>query len=123
LHTGDVGYLDAEGYVFMRGRLSERLLVADEHWYPRDVEEVLLRHEAVREAAMLGVPGDQGHRPLAFVTLRPAASVEAGELEAFVGTSGARVPPGTTVEVIAEMPMTPTGKISKAELAEQVGRR
>jgi acyl-CoA synthetase (AMP-forming)/AMP-acid ligase II len=107
----------------MRGRLAERLLVAGEHWYPRDVEEVLLRHQAVREAAMLGIPGDAGHRPLAFVTLRPAASVEDGELEAFVGASGARVPPGTTVEVVAEMPMTPTGKISKAELAARIGSR
>jgi acyl-CoA synthetase (AMP-forming)/AMP-acid ligase II len=123
LHTGDVGYVDSEGYVFMRGRLSERLEVAGEHWYPRDVEEVLLRHDAVREAAMLGISAGDGHRPLAFVTLRPAATVQAGELEAFVGASGARVPPGTAVEVIAEMPMTPTGKISKVELAERVGPR
>jgi acyl-CoA synthetase (AMP-forming)/AMP-acid ligase II len=123
LHTGDVGFVDSEGYVFMRGRLSERLLVAGEHWYPRDVEEVLLRHAAVREAALIGVPGEDGHRPLAFVTLRAADDVEAGELEAFVGASGARVPPGTKVEIIAEMPMTPTGKISKAELIQRVASR
>ena len=54
LHTGDVGFIDAEGYVFMRGRLSERLTVAGEHWYPRDVEEILMRHDAVRDAALIG---------------------------------------------------------------------
>ena len=52
LHTGDVGVVDAEGYVFMRGRLSERLRVDGADWYPRDVEEVLLRHGAVRDAAL-----------------------------------------------------------------------
>ena len=72
LHTGDAGLVDAEGYVFMRGRLSERLRVAGEYWYPRDLEELLLRHPAVRDAALVGVPDGEGeHRPLAFVTAAP----------------------------------------------------
>jgi acyl-CoA synthetase (AMP-forming)/AMP-acid ligase II len=120
LHTGDVGYLDAEGYVFMRGRLSERLMVAGELWYPRDLEEVLLRHEAVHEAALVGLPeGEGGHRPLAFVTLRPGETVDAPALLDFVLAASDRVPPGLSLEVVDAMPMTPTGKISKAELLER----
>jgi acyl-CoA synthetase (AMP-forming)/AMP-acid ligase II len=120
LHTGDVGYVDAEGYVFMRGRLSERLAVAGEHWYPRDVEELLMRHDAVLAAALVGLPeGEGAHHPLVFVTLRPGQAVDAGALLDFVRASGDRVPPGLSVEVVDAMPMTPTGKISKAELLER----
>jgi acyl-CoA synthetase (AMP-forming)/AMP-acid ligase II len=121
LHTGDVGYLDAEGYVFMRGRLSERLTVAGEHWYPRDLEELLMRHDAVHEAALVGLPDGEGqHRPLAFVTLRPGEAVDAAALLDFLHGAGDRVPPGLAVEVVDAMPMTPTGKISKAELLKRV---
>ena len=121
LHTGDVGYLDAEGYVFMRGRLSERLTVAGEHWYPRDTEEVLGGHPGVKEVALVGAPGDDGgHRPLAFVTLRAGVEVPSAELAAFVGSSGARVPPGIEVRIVDALPMTPTGKISKADLLANV---
>lgn len=124
LHTGDAGLVDAEGYVFMRGRVSERLRVAGEYWYPRDLEELLLRHPAVRDAALVGVPDGEGaHRPLAFVTARPGAPVAADELEAFVRSGGGAVPPGLTLEMIDTMPMTPTGKISKAELLEMVAAR
>jgi long-chain acyl-CoA synthetase len=121
LHTGDAGCMDAEGYVFMRGRLSERLHVAGEVWYPRDVEEVLGRHAAVNDVAVIGAPHvGGGQRPLAFVTLRPGADVHATDLAAFIASSGARVPPGIDVEIVAAMPTTPTGKISKAELLAQV---
>ena len=121
LHTGDVGYLDTEGYVFMRGRLSERLTVAGEHWYPRDTEEVLGVHPAVSSVALVGAPDDDGgHRPLAFVTLRPGVDVPPAELAAFVTSSGARVPPGTEVRIVDALPMTPTGKISKADLLASI---
>jgi acyl-CoA synthetase (AMP-forming)/AMP-acid ligase II len=124
LHTGDVGFVDAEGYVFMRGRLSERLLVGGEYWYPRDVEEALVRHEAVRDAALIGLPDGNGdHRPIAFVTLQPGAGVDRESLQAFVRSGPVRVPPGMEVEIIAAMPMTPTGKISKAVLLDQVAPR
>jgi long-chain acyl-CoA synthetase len=125
LHTGDVGYVDAEGYVFMRGRLSERLLVAGEHWYPRDVEEVLARHHAVRDVAVIGLPveRDVSQLPRAFVTLEPGTDLPVTDLARFVSSSGQRVPPGLEIEVIAAMPMTPTGKISKAALLAQLTER
>ncbi len=121
LHTGDVGFVDPDGFVFMRGRLSERLTIGGEHWYPRDVEEVLMRHPTVREAALVGfADADLGQRPVAFVT--PRASSQSGhnpataDLVTYVTEALGRPVPGLTVEEIDAMPMTPTGKISKAQL-------
>jgi acyl-coenzyme A synthetase/AMP-(fatty) acid ligase len=117
LHTGDVGFTDADGYVFMRGRLSERLTIAGIHWYPRDVEEVLMRHPSVREAALVGLADAVlGHRPVAFVTARDGYSPETQSLVEFAAQGLGRPVPSMTVEVLDSMPMTPTGKISKAQL-------
>jgi acyl-CoA synthetase (AMP-forming)/AMP-acid ligase II len=70
LHTGDVGVMDADGYVTLRGRLAERVVVDGEIWFPRDIEEALLGHHAVRQAALVGVPDPElGQRPIAYVTL------------------------------------------------------
>ena len=98
--------------------------MAGEHWYPRDVEEVLVRHEAVRDAALVGLPDERGeHRPIAFVTLRPDASADPSALTAFVRSNLGRIPPGMELEIVPAMPMTPTGKISKAALIDQVAAR
>ncbi|MEI7992512.1 MAG: class I adenylate-forming enzyme family protein [Actinomycetota bacterium] len=125
LHTGDVGFIDAGGFVFMRGRLSERLTVLGEQWYPRDVEEVLMRHPSVREAALVGFPDPTlGQRPVAFVTpaeptLHPA---DTDALVQFVQKELGRCPASLSVEVLDSMPMTPTGKISKAQLLAEGNR-
>jgi long-chain acyl-CoA synthetase len=117
LHTGDLGFTDADGYVFMRGRLSERLTVGGAHWYPRDVEEVLMRHPSVREAALIGLPDPTlGQRPVAFVTARDGNAPDTQGLVEFVEQGLGRPVPSMTVEVLDAMPMTPTGKISKAQL-------
>jgi acyl-CoA synthetase (AMP-forming)/AMP-acid ligase II len=117
LHTGDVGFMDAAGYVFMRGRLSERLTIDGTHWYPRDVEEVLMRHPGVREAALVGFPdSSSGQRAVAYVTTRLADPPEAQRLVEFAAERLGRSVPSMTVQFIDAMPMTPTGKISKAQL-------
>ncbi|TPW08798.1 MAG: Long-chain-fatty-acid--CoA ligase [Acidimicrobiaceae bacterium] len=117
LHTGDVGFIDSAGYVFMRGRLSERLTIDGTHWYPRDVEEVLMRHPGVREAALVGFPdSSSGQRAVAYVTTRLADRPEAQRLVEFAAERLGRSVPSMTVQFIDAMPMTPTGKISKAQL-------
>lgn len=121
LHTGDVGFMDAEGYVFMRGRLSERLTVGATHWYPRDVEEVLMRHPSVREAALVGRRDPMlGQRPVAYVTMRDGYAPDTRGLVKFAEKGLGRSVPSMTVEVLDSMPMTPTGKISKAQLLAMV---
>lgn len=115
LRTGDLGTLDAEGYVTLRGRRSELVTVAGVPWYPRDVEEALGRQPGVRQAALIGVPDPVlGQRPTAFVTgsgLDPAALRDgiAGEVAYDVSV--------LDVRLVEELPMTPTGKVSKAQLA------
>jgi acyl-CoA synthetase (AMP-forming)/AMP-acid ligase II len=119
LHTGDVGFVDADDFVFMRGRLSERLTVGGVHWYPRDVEEALLRHPAVAEAAVVGFADGAGHRPVAFVVATDG-EVPAGEVLAGVaGDLPTHDVSALSLRVLDAMPMTPTGKISKAQLLDR----
>jgi acyl-CoA synthetase (AMP-forming)/AMP-acid ligase II len=116
LHTGDVGYMDAQQYVFVRGRHSERLELGGEYWYPRDVEEVLDRHPAVRQAALVGRRNSTGRIiPIAYITTTDGAPDETELVRSVVEALG-RAPDGLTIRTLDEMPMTPTGKISKAEL-------
>jgi long-chain acyl-CoA synthetase len=120
LHTGDVGYVDAEQYLFVRGRLSERLQVAGEYWYPRDVEEVLMRLPNVREAALIGLPDPElGQRPVAYVTV--TGEIDPEEAVAFAERQLGRSLSSLSVRLIGDMPMTPTGKISRAQLREMAG--
>lgn len=121
LHTGDLGVVDADGWITMRGRLSERLTVAGQHWYPRDVEEALMSAPAVREAALIGLPDPAlGQRPVAFVTLTGPASPE--DLTRLAETALGRDLSLVEIVVTDALPMTPTGKISKAQLLAQATR-
>lgn len=119
LHTGDVGFVDRDDFVFMRGRLSERLTVGGVHWYPRDVEESLLRHPAVGEAAVVGFADGAGHRPVAFVVAAGGEVPVTDVLAAVAGDLPDHDVAALTVRVVDAMPMTPTGKISKAQLLER----
>lgn len=116
LHSGDVGLIDADGYVTMRGRKAELLTVAGVTWFPRDVEEALARAAGVRQAAVVGIPDAAlGQAPIAFV--ESEAPLEAAALKAvaqpLVGYDLAPM----RVTVLPALPMTVTGKIAKADLA------
>ncbi len=126
LRTGDVGRMDEEDYVFMRGRLSQRLTVRGEHWYPRDVEEALLRHPGVSDAALVGlvVKPDGGagetaegrpapeHSPVAFVVMRGGDAASRGdELRSYAAADLAADLSPLHIRQIEAMPMTATGKI------------
>ena len=115
LHTGDAGVIDAAGRVTMRGRFSELLSVAGRTWFPRDVEEALVRHPAVRDAAVVGVPDEVlGHRPHAFVTLETEANPI--EIRVMVDAETPYDLSVLTVTPLSVFPMTPTGKIAKMDL-------
>ncbi len=120
LYTGDVGRMDADGYVYVRGRSSERLTVAGEAWYPRDVEEALLEHSAVSAAALIGLPDPKlGERPVVFLILENKAITDE-ELIAFAAGKIGRSLSALSVRRVASLPMTPTGKISRAELKKNL---
>jgi acyl-CoA synthetase (AMP-forming)/AMP-acid ligase II len=117
--------IDREGFVTMRGRRSELIETGGVLWYPRDVEEAFGQVPGVAQSAVIGVPDAAlGSRPLAFVTLAADFAPDAGALDAtalkaaIAGRVAYDLAP-LVVSIVAELPMTPTGKISKAELAAQ----
>ena len=120
LHTGDMGRMDAEGYISMLGRWSERIVSRGQVIFPRPMEEVLYRHPAVQYVAVIGQPDPQaGERPKAVVSLYPGQTATPGELLAHCQAElGAENSP-VLVEIIPEMPLTPTGKIGRAELQQR----
>lgn len=118
LRTGDLGMIDGEGFVTMRGRRSELIEVEGVSWFPRDIEEALCRQEGVRQAALVGKPDAAlGTRPHAFVTLDASAAQDGDRLKAAILGSVPYDLGPLAVSVVDELPMTPTGKIAKAELA------
>jgi len=121
LRTGDVGFMDQDGSITLRSRRAELIQVAGATWYPRDVEEALCRQPGVRQAALIGVADRLlGARPTAFVTVHEGTAVEGPMLKrAIAGEVGYDLAP-LEIRLVPELPMTPTGKISKGELAARV---
>jgi long-chain acyl-CoA synthetase len=116
LWTGDIGSMDAEGYITMRGRRSELITVGAQTWFPRDVEEALCAHPDIDQAAVVGVPDQAlGNRPVAFV--QTAKSPDIGALKAMAARMVSYDLAPMDIVALADLPMTPTGKIAKADLA------
>ena len=121
LFTGDLGRMDADGYVYVRGRASERVTVAGEAWYPRDVEEALLENPDVSAAALIGLPDAKlGEKPVVFLIMREGAKADDRTLIAFAEKRMGRKLEALAIRRVPSLPMTPTGKISKAELKKQL---
>jgi len=116
-HSGDIGYRDGDGYFFIVDRLKDMINVAGFKVFPREVEEVLFRHPAVKEAAVVGVPDPvRGEAVKAFVVLKDGADVTAETLQALCRSSIASVKVPEQIEFIGALPKNPTGKILKKEL-------
>lgn len=125
VHTGDLAWQDDEGYVFLVDRKHDMINTGGFNVYPREVEEVLYQHPAVREAAVVGVPDDRwGEAIAAFVALRPEARCTEPELIEFCRTRLAGYKKPTRVEFLPDLPKSAVGKISRRDLREPfwVGR-
>lgn len=117
LHTGDVGYMDAEGWFYIVDRKKDQINAGGYKVWPREVEDVLYEHEAVREAAVVGVPDEyRGETVKAFVSLRPGRSVAAEDLIAFAKERLAAYKYPRQIEFLDEVPKTVTGKVLRREL-------
>ncbi|MEQ3550540.1 AMP-binding protein [Pseudonocardia nematodicida] len=120
LHTGDVGYTDAEGWFYLVDRKKDQINAGGYKVWPREVEDVLHEHEAVREAAVVGVPDDyRGETVKAFVSLRPGSAVTPEELIAFARERMAAYKYPRQVEILDEVPKTATGKVLRRELRDR----
>jgi long-chain acyl-CoA synthetase len=119
--TGDLGHLDPDGFLFITGRKKDLIIVAGEKAAPREIEEILMRHPAVAEAAVLGKKDEsRGEVVIAFLTARPGQSPKPEELRDFCRTQGLaqwKIP--RQITLIDEMPRSPTGKILKRQLVER----
>jgi acyl-CoA synthetase (AMP-forming)/AMP-acid ligase II len=117
LHTGDVGYMDDQGYVYILDRTKDMIISGGANVYPREVEEVLIQHPAVSEACVVGVPHEiWGEAVKALVVLRPGEAVTGEELTRFVGERLADYKKPKSVEFTGELPKNAYGKVLRREL-------
>ncbi len=119
--AGDLGYLDEDGYLFLVDRRTDLILSGGANVYPAEVEQTLLLHPSVADAAVVGVPDeDLGRRVVAVVELRPEHSLSERELIEFARSRLAHYKCPRQVIFVAELPREPTGKIRRHELASWV---
>ncbi len=120
LRTGDVGYLDRDGYAYLIDRIKDLILCSGFNVYPRVVEEAIYRHEAVAEVIVCGVPDDyRGEAPKAFIRLKDGARLTAEELLDFLADKLSKIELPEHIEFRAELPKTQVGKLSKKALIEE----
>jgi acyl-CoA synthetase (AMP-forming)/AMP-acid ligase II len=117
LHTGDMGYVDDEGYLFIMDRSKDMIISGGENIYPREIEEVLIRHPAVREVAVIGIPDPRwGEAVKAVVSLNPGMSATEEELIGFCKGHVASYKKPKSVDFVSDLPKNNYGKIVKREL-------
>ncbi|MFD0146981.1 MULTISPECIES: AMP-binding protein [unclassified Streptomyces] len=117
LRTGDIGFMDADGWLYVVDRKKDMINASGFKVWPREVEDVLYTHPAVREAAVVGVPDAyRGETVKAYVSLRPGGAVEPAELSAYCEQRLAAYEYPRQVEILAELPKTTSGKILRREL-------
>ncbi|RJP35732.1 MAG: long-chain-fatty-acid--CoA ligase [Actinobacteria bacterium] len=122
LWTGDIGYKDEEGYVFLVDRKQDMIITGGENVYPTEVEDVLYRHEAVSEAAVIGVSDPRwGEAVKAVVVLKPGTQVDGEELIAFCRNQIAGYKCPKSVAFVSELPKSTVGKILRKALRDRYG--
>lgn len=121
-HTGDMGYLDEDRYLYIVDRKKDMIITGGENVYSAEVENVLCMHPSVSEAAVIGVPHEKwGETVKAIVVLKPGESATEEEIIEFCKKNLASYKKPTSVEFVNELPKTASGKILKRELREKFG--
>jgi acyl-CoA synthetase (AMP-forming)/AMP-acid ligase II len=121
LHSGDLGRLDPDGFLFIEGRLKDMLIYRGMNVYPREIEIVLEHLPGVKEAAVVGVPdGTRGEVPYAFVVPLPGQCPEESDLRRACLSRLARYKVPRTFRLVPELPRNAAGKVIKTQLREQV---
>jgi long-chain acyl-CoA synthetase len=123
LRTGDVAYLDADGFVYLHDRVKDMIVTGGENVYPAEVENALMSHPSVADCAVFGIPSERwGEEVKAVVVVSPGARVTPDELIAFARQciAGYKVP--RSVDMAGALPRNPSGKVLKKELREPYWR-
>jgi long-chain acyl-CoA synthetase len=122
-HSGDIGYIDEDGFIFIVDRKKEMIIRGGFNVYPREIEEVIYMHASVAEAAVVGVPDEKfGEEIHAVVAAKPGMTIDPDELIAFVKERVAAYKYPRTVDIVKELPKGPTGKIMKREIKVGAGK-
>jgi long-chain acyl-CoA synthetase len=119
MHTGDLGYLDHDGFLFVTGRLKELIIKGGENIAPREIDEALLKHPAVLEAAAVGIPdANYGQEIMACVVLKPGSICTVEELTAHAEAELGRYKCPKMIRLIDALPKGPSGKVQRLKLLE-----
>jgi len=117
LRTGDAGYLDADGYVYIHDRVKDMIISGGENIYPAEVENALMSHPGIADVAVIGVPSEKwGETPKAVVVRAPDTDLDADGIIAFARARLAGYKCPTTVDFVEALPRNPSGKVLKKEL-------
>jgi long-chain acyl-CoA synthetase len=124
IRTGDVGYLDEDGYLFLVDRIKDVIIAGGYNIYPRVIEEALYEHPAILEAVVIGVPDAyRGQAPKAFVVLRPGQQASVDELFEFLKSRVSKIEMPREVEIRTSLPKTLIGKLSRKELVAEEAKK
>jgi len=119
MHTGDIAIMDAEGYVNISGRIKDMVIRGGENIYPREIEEFLYTHPAVKDVAVIGVPDEKyGEELCAWIVPKPDATVDLASIQEFCKGKIAHYKIPRYVKVVDAFPMTVTGKVQKFKMRD-----
>ena len=119
LHSGDLGYMDDDGFVFVTGRIKELIIKGGENIAPREIDEALLKHPAVLEAAAVGIPdANYGQEIMACVILKPGMECSIETLTAFSKKELGPYKTPKVIKFVSELPKGPSGKVQRLKLLE-----
>lgn len=125
LHTGDAGYVDEEGYLFLVDRIKDMIISGGVNVYPKDIEELIIQHTAVAEVAVFGVPEERwGETPVAAITLKAGESIEVKEILEWTNSRvDAKFQRITDVLILDAFPRNVAGKTLKREMREMYQKK
>jgi acyl-CoA synthetase (AMP-forming)/AMP-acid ligase II len=116
-HTGDIGFLDEDGYLYIVDRAKDMMITGGFNVYSAEVEQALMAHDAVRDCAVIGLPDEKwGERVTAVIQLQPDVEVDVDDLIAFVKQRIGSVKAPKQIEIWADLPRSTIGKVLKTEI-------
>ena len=119
MHSGDLGYLDRDGFLFVTGRIKELIIKGGENIAPREIDEALLKHPAVLEAAAVGIPDrNYGQEIMACVVLKPGCTCTPEELAAFTRDELGQYKTPKVIRLVEALPKGPSGKVQRLKLLD-----
>jgi long-chain acyl-CoA synthetase len=125
LFTGDMGYADEDGFLYLVDRKKDMIISGGVNVYPRDIEEIIVQHPAVSEAAVFGIPSEKwGESPVAAVTLRKSDAVTSEDLKTWINENvGAKFQRVQEVAIVEAFPRNIAGKVLKRVMREEFAAR